>query len=120
MWGWLLRKQREFRFSEAGSAFFGSRGVNFYEKENPDVKNDKPLFYLPFFRGGIINAVQINNFYKYLKDRGDMKIYKSFKVLPGYTKKWKLVAVCYLFLAIIIFMNCTTPLTTVIVLFTNH
>lgn len=116
----LLRKEKRFTFSDAKSVFFGSRGVKFYSKENPDVSKDQPLFYLPFFRGGIINAIQINNFYKFLKDREDMKVYKSFKVLPGYTKKWKVVAVAYLFLAIIVFMNCTTPLTTVIVLFTNH
>lgn len=116
----LLRKQKQFEFKNAKSAFFGSTGVKFYDTPNPDVKKDTALFYLPFFRGGIVNAVQINNFYKFLKDKEDMMVYKSFKVLPGYTKKWKLVAVGYLFLALIIFMNCATPLTTAIVLFTNH
>lgn len=116
----LFKHQKQFSFSDAKSAFFGSRGVKFYTSENPDLEHDKVLFYLPFFRGGIINAIQINNFYKFLKDREDFRVYKSFKVLPGYTKKWKVVAVVYLFLAVILFMNCSTPLTTAIVLFTNH
>ncbi len=116
----LLHKQKVLRFSTVKTAILGTLGVKFYDTETVNEKEDKPIFFLPFFRGGLIEPVQINNFYKMLREREGINVIKKFKVLPGYSKKWYFVAIFYGFLAVIFFMSCATPLTTVIVLFQNH
>lgn len=116
----LLRKQKILNLSNVKTAILGTFGIKFYDSETVNEKEDKPIFFLPFFRGGLIEPVQINNFYKMLKSREDINVIKKFKVLPGYSKKWRFVAIFYGFLAVIFFMSSATPLTTVIVLFQNH
>ena len=96
----LLRRERQLQLSEPKTA--------------------KPLFFLPFFRDGIIEAVPVNNFYIFLKDRGDMVVIKKFRVLPGYTKKWRFVTIGYSLLAALCLASLSTPLTVIIVLFQNH
>ena len=116
----ILRKCRTLKYEDAKTAIFGTFGVKFYDKEDVNEKEDKPVFFLPFFRGGLIEPVQINNFFKMLKERENLRVIKKFKVLPGYTKKWRFVAIFYGMLAVVCFMNCATPITTVVVLFQNH
>ncbi len=115
----LLRKSKTLQLSSVKAAVFDTMGVKFYTAEHGSSE-DKPDFFLPFFRGGIVQALQIDKFYKKMKADENIRVYKSFKVLPGYTKKWKILAVIYGFLAVITFMSCATPLTVVIVLFQSH
>ena len=116
----LLRRSKEFNLSNAKVAVFDTFGVGFYNSEEDIGSKNKRLFFLPFFRFGLIEPIQINNFYKMLRANDDIKVIKKFKVLPGYTKKWTVITILYGFLAVLFFMNCARPLTVVIVLLQNH
>lgn len=115
----LLRKSSSLDLSAVKMALFDTKGVKFFTSDHGSTE-DRSDFFLPFFRGGIIDALQIDGFYKQMKASPHIRVQKRFKVLPGYTKKWKVLSVVYGFLAVILFMNCATPLTLVIVLFQNH
>lgn len=116
----LLKRAKTLNLEDAGLAVFDTFGVKFFASQSADPKTDKPLFFLPFFRDGIIEAVQIDKFYKMLKAKEGIRVVKNFKVLPGYSKKWRFVAIAYGFLSVVLFMSCATPLTVVIVLFQSH
>ena len=116
----FLRKERSMPFSQARLAVFGSRGVSFYASEDGNETGEHPIFFIPFFRGGIIDAIEINDFFKDLKAREDIKVIKKFSVLPGYSKKWYILKIIYGFLAVIALVQCSTPLYVVIILFQNH
>lgn len=118
----LLGKSRSLELSQVRLAVFDTFGVKFYDDPNADYenKNVQPLFFLPFFRDGVVEALDINAFFKMMKEREDVRVIKKFKVLPGYTKKWKALAVAYGFAAVATFMNTATPLTLFIVLLQNH
>ena len=72
------------------------------------------------FRGGIVEAVSLNNFYKALLERDDMQVIKNFKVLPGYTKKWKIVSFIYAIFAVVLASSLATPIATIVTIFQNH
>jgi len=116
----LLRKDVQFNLSDAKLAVFDTFGIKFYADENINPSTDKPLFFFPFFRGGIVEAVSLNNFYKFLLERNDMRVIKNFKVLPGYTKKWRVVSLIYAFLAVVMCSSLATPLATIITIFQNR
>lgn len=116
----LLRKSKSLDLSTVKMAVFDTFGVKFYDHQDADYKNEKPMFFLPFFRDGIIEALDIDAFFKMMKAKEGVQVIKTFKVLPGYTKKWTALTVFYGFLAVFAFMNTATPLTVVIVLFQNH
>ena len=73
--------------------------------------------YIPFFRGGIIEALEIDKFYRTMKEREDITVVKEFQVLPGYGKWFTALKVLYVFLTAYILLLCATPLAAVIVLF---
>ena len=114
----LLRKSRSLELSRVSTAVFDTMGVKFYEAGQQT--SEKPAFFLPFFRDGIVEAIHIDKFYKKMKADESVTVLKNFKVLPGYSNKWKFVAIAYGFLAVITFMSCATPLTVIIVLFQSH
>ena len=116
----LLRKSKSLDLSTVKLAVFDTFGVKFYDHQDADYKSEKPMFFLPFFRDGIVEALDIDAFFKMMKAREGVKVVKTFKVLPGYTKKWTAVTVLYGFIAVLAFMNTATPLTVVIVLLQNH
>ncbi|MGN0733125.1 MAG: hypothetical protein ACI4LC_03015 [Emergencia sp.] len=115
-----LRREKSLELSEAKLAVFGSRGVNFYTSPDGETSGEAPVFFLPFFRGGIIDALDINGLFLSLKDRDDMRVIKNFTVLPGYGKPWSILKIVYGFLAVVMMVSCATPLALVIVLFQNH
>lgn len=116
----LLRKQKEFHLADAKLAVFDTFGIKFYADANINPSTDQPLFFFPFFRGGIVEAVSLNNFYKALLEREDMQVIKNFKVLPGYTKKWKIVSFIYAIFAVVLASSLATPVATIITIFQNH
>lgn len=116
----LLRKSRSIDFSKVKTAVFDTFGVKFYGSETADTAKEKPVFYLPFFRGGVVQVLQIDKFYKMMKASENIRVVKNFTVLPGYGKKWKILAVVYGFLAVVTFMSCATPITLIVVLFQSH
>lgn len=116
----LLRTKKTLHLADAKLAILDTFGVKFFASQTADPKTEKPIFFLPFFRDGIVEAVQIDKFYKMLKANENIRVIKKFKVLPGYSNKWKFAAIAYGFLAVIFFMSCATPITVIIVLFQNH
>lgn len=116
----LLRTKKTLHLADAKLAILDTFGVKFFASQTANPKTEKPIFFLPFFRDGIVEAVQIDKFYKMLKANENIRVIKNFKVLPGYSNKWKFVAIAYGFLAVIFFMSCATPITVIIVLFQNH
>lgn len=113
----LLRKERTFYFKEAQAVIFDKSGVNFYRREEDLVNKKEPDFRIPLFRDGKIEALEMNTFFKFMKDREEalaesssFKVYKSFKVLPGYGRKWKYVSFAYACLTLLVLMNCAKPL----------
>ncbi len=51
-------------------------GVKFFASQNADPKQNS-RFFPPFFRDGIVEAVQIDKFYKMLKANEDIRVVKS-------------------------------------------
>jgi hypothetical protein len=116
----LLRKELQFNLSDAKLAVFDTFGIKFYADANINPNTDKPIFFFPFFRGGIVEAVSLNNFYKAMLEREDMQVIKNFRVLPGYTKKWKIVSFIYAIFAVVLGSSLATPIATIITIFQNH
>ena len=112
----LLKRSASIQIDEIKYARFSKNGVHLYRKEHP-VSTDQPDFTIPFFRLGIIAAVPINNFFERLIERKTIRIEKQFKVLPGYSKAWTLLAVLYAFLTFCILIISMQPLYTIIILF---
>lgn len=116
----LLRKELQFNLSDANLAVFDTFGIKFYADANINPNTDKPIFFFPFFRGGIVEAVSLNNFYKAMLEREDMQVIKNFRVLPGYTKKWKIVSFIYAIFAVVLGSSLATPIATIVTIFQNH
>lgn len=116
----LLRKELQLNLSDAKLAVFDTFGIKFYADANINPNTDKPIFFFPFFRGGIVEAVSVNNFYKALLEREDMQVIKNFKVLPGYTKKWKIVSFIYAIFAVILGSSLATPIAAIVTIWQNH
>lgn len=109
----LLKKERSIDLSTVDRVVLGKKGVNFYA--NGDFENS--AMYMPFFRGGIIEALEIDKFYRTMKEREDITVIKEFQVLPGYGKWFTALKVLYVFLTAYVLLLCATPLAAVIVLF---
>lgn len=117
----LLRREKTFYFKDARAVIFDKQGVKFYDNEQALVNKEKPLFYLPFFRDGKIEPIPINGLFKTLQAReaahaeaDDFKVYKTFKVLPGYGRRWKYLSFAYACLTLLVLMNCAKPLAVII------
>jgi len=111
----LLKKEYSLALSAIDKVVLGKRGINFYSKDN----SKNPLFYIPFFRGGIIEAIEIDMFYKAMKKRESITVIKEFTVFPGYGKGFTMLKVCYVFLSTYMLLLCAKPLIVIILLFQN-
>lgn len=116
----LLRKEHQIEFSNVKTVILDTFGVYFYDHERENTCKNEAIFYLPFFRGGIIDAVQVDGLFRTLTSIESIHVIKKFKILPGYGNKWKWLSIIYGFLAICVFINCATPLYVIIILFQNH
>lgn len=113
----LLRSKKEFLFSDAKAVFFDKKGIRFFANKEDAADKSKAIFFLPFFRDGKINAVEHKQFFDMLKDRENavgnaenFVVYRSYKEVPGYARKWKYVAFAYACLDVLLALNCATPL----------
>lgn len=113
----LLRKSRTYYYKDAKAVILDKWGIKFYADEQALVNKAKPDFYIPFFRDGKIEAIELNKFFKLMKDREEemadtagFKVYKTFKIVPGYGRKWKFISFAYACLTILVLMNCASPL----------
>lgn len=112
----ITRKSYSIQLSDVHFARLDTRGIHLYREADPQPDAKADLF-IPFFRMGVIRAIPVDGFFKQLIAAPQIRIQKTFKVLPGYTKKWQLVSIIYAFLAICMLLVCMTPLYTVIVLY---
>lgn len=117
----LTRKSRTFFYENATSVIFDNKGVKFYDNDEDLVAKKKALFSIPFFRDGKVEPLSIDGFYKFMKQREEdiddpekFKVYRTYKVLPGYSRNWKYVSFAYACLAFMIIVNCATPLAVII------
>lgn len=117
----ILRTAKTFYYKDAKSVIFDKRGIKFYANEQDLIDKKKPLFYIPFFRDGKVEAIPVNNFFikmqareKEINNHEEFSVYKVFKVLPGYGRKWKYLAFAYACLTLLVVMNCAKPLAVII------
>ncbi|HKM28933.1 MAG TPA: hypothetical protein VJY37_04555, partial [Anaerovoracaceae bacterium] len=117
----ILRTAKTFYYKDAKSVIFDKRGIKFYANEQDLIDKKKPLFYIPFFRDGKIEAIPANNFFikmqareKEINNHEEFSVYKVFQVLPGYGRKWKYLAFAYACLTLLVAMNCAKPLSVII------
>lgn len=113
----LLRSKKEFLFCDAKAVFFDKRGIRFFANKDDAADKSKAIFFLPFFRDGKINAMEHKQFFDMMKEResivgnpDDFVVYRSYKEVPGYARKWKYVAFAYACLDVLLALNCATPL----------
>lgn len=109
----LLKRERSIDIASINKVVLGKKGVNIYA--NGDLENT--ALYIPFFRGGIIEAIEIDKFYRKMKETKGIEVIKEFKVLPGYGKGFTALKVGYVFITAYMLLLCATPLAAVIVLF---
>lgn len=112
----LLRKEITFYYKDATSVIFDKRGIKFYDNHEDLVNKAKPLFYVPFFRDGRVYPIPMDEFFKFMKAReeeiGDpdqFKVYRTYKILPGYSKDWRYLSFAYGCLAFLVILNCASP-----------
>ena len=122
----LTRAKKEFRFEDARAVFFDKRGIRFFAHKEDAADKKKAIFFIPLFRDGKINALEHKQFYDLLKEReaaiGDTEhfvVYRSYKEVPGYSRKWKYVAFAYACLDVLLALNCFTPIAVIIGLMEN-
>lgn len=113
----LLHTSKTFYYKDCHSVIFDNHGIKFYESDDKLVNKKKPIFYIPFFRFGKIEAIQANNFFILLDERQklinshkEFALYKTFSVLPGYGRRWKYLAFFYACLCIVSLSSCASPL----------
>ncbi len=117
----LLRTKKEFLFENARAVFFDKRGIRFFARKEDASDKRKALFFIPFFRDGKINVLEHKHFYDLLKEReaaiGDAErfvVYRSYKEVPGYSRKWKYVSFAYACLDVLLGLNCFTPIAVIL------
>ena len=117
----LLRTKKEFLFENARAVFFDKRGIRFFARKEDASDKRKALFFIPFFRDGKINVLEHKRFYDLLKEReaaiGDAErfvVYRSYKEVPGYSRKWKYVSFAYACLDVLLGLNSFTPIAVIL------
>lgn len=123
----LLRSSKTFYYKDASAVIFDKWGIKFYADEQALINKEKPDFYVPFFRDGKIEALRLNYFFRLMKDREkqlagkeDFKVYKAFKIVPGYGRKWKFLSFAYACLTLLVILNCAQPLAVIMGLIAAH
>ena len=116
----LLRREKTLDLTQVRFAIFDRFGVKFYNTTTVDSDRDTPIFKIPFYRLGFVNAVEIDRLYRFLAARGDVGVVKTYKTLIGYSNPWKLLIVFYGIFVYAFLVNCITPVTAFLVLWQSH
>ncbi len=112
---YLLRRSRRISVDEVRYALLDWKGIHLRRSAD---EGEPDALTIPFFRGGVINPFDADKFFRMLLSNKNIKVTKTFKTLPGYTKKWRWVSIIYAILAICTLLASANYLYTVIVLFT--
>ena len=116
----LLHREKTLDLTKVKFAIFDKFCVKFYDKTTVDSDHDIPIFRIPFYRLGFIDAVEIDRLYKMLCARGDVGVAKTYKKLLGYSNPWKLLILFYGIFIYAFLVNCVTPVTAFLVLWQSH
>ncbi len=65
----LLRRSRSIDIDSVRKIIFCKKGVKLYTTDK-----QRPSLYIPFFRGGIIDALDIDRFYKIMKSKDILEV----------------------------------------------
>ncbi len=103
---------------EISRAIFDKKSIKFFKDSDGSLEN--PSLTIPLFKFGKVAAIEMNNFYNFIKSIDGIMIEKRFKVLPGYDKKQKYISALYIFLAVCVFINYATPIKAIVVLLQAH
>lgn len=103
---------------EINRVIFDKKSIKFFK--DSDVNLEKPSLIIPLFKFGKVEAIEMNNFYNFIKSIDGITIEKRFKVLPGYDKNQKYISALYIFLAVCVFINYATPIKAIVVLLQAH
>lgn len=114
----LLRKSHSIRFEDIDTVVCDTFNAYFYKKENPKREKSDADFKLPFFRGGKIEILDFDKLLKFMAGKG-INIIKTYKIMPGYSKKMWITSLVYGLFTAVVVANCATPLYTVIILYTR-
>lgn len=104
--------------SNIDKVIFDKKSIKFFD--NAESHSENPRLSIPLFKFGKVDAIEMNNFYNFIKSIEGITIEKRFKVLPGYDKKQKYISVLYIFLAVCVFINYATPIKAIVVLLQAH
>ena len=116
----LLRREKTLDLTQVRFAIFDRFSVKFYNTTTVDSDKDVPIFKIPFYRLGFIDAVELDRLYRFLASRGDVGVVKTYKTLIGYSNPWKLLIVFYGIFVYAFLVNCITPVTAFLVLLQSH
>lgn len=103
---------------EIGKVIFDKKSIKFFD--DIESSSENPCLSIPLFKFGKVDAIEMNNFYNFIKSLDYVTIEKKFKVLPGYDKKQKYISAIYIFLAVCVFINFATPIKAIVILIQNH
>ena len=103
---------------EINRVVFDKKNIKFFKDSESNIEN--PSLTIPLFKFGKVQAIEMNNFYNFIKTIDGITIEKRFKVLPGYDKKQKYISAIYIFLAVCVFINYATPIKAIVVLLQAH
>lgn len=103
---------------EIGKVIFDKKSIKFFD--DVESSSENPRLSIPLFKFGKVDAIEMNNFYNFIKSLDYVAIEKKFKVLPGYDKKQKYISAIYIFLAVCVFINFATPIKAIVILIENH
>lgn len=103
---------------EINRVIFDKKSIKFFKDTDDNLET--PSFTIPLFKFGKVQAIEMNNFYNFIKSIDGITIEKRFKVLPGYDKKQKYISALYIFLAVCVFINYATPIKAIVVLLQAH
>lgn len=104
--------------NEINRVIFDKKHIKFFTNSETNLEN--PSLTIPLFKFGKVEAIEMNNFYNFVKSIDGITIEKRFKVLPGYDKKQKYISALYIFLAVCVFINYATPIKAIVVLLQAH
>lgn len=103
---------------EINRVVFDKKNIKFFKDSESNIEN--PRLTIPLFKFGKVQAIEMNNFYNFIKTIDGITIEKRFKVLPGYDKQQKYISAIYIFLAVCVFINYATPIKAIVVLLQAH
>lgn len=95
----LLKKKTGLELAAVSRALFSKSGISlFYEEE------ERPRFFVPFHRFGVVSPVGVENFMNLMKNRR-VKVEQTYETLPGFGASSKWFSRGYIVLSLLLLIN---------------